>query len=129
MLRDGMRGFASLRTRPSVPEPTTPRRFCPDCGAALRPSNPGPLCAPCSHEPVEVPEYMTAMVDFDDRPTTVNTLAALLDGYHVQTGIKARNAGIRAGYEAGMSKADLAEMYCLSWGRINDVLAGRRLHH
>lgn len=92
-----------------------PKRRCPRCGAILRRSNPGPLCAPC-HGVVEVPDWATAIVEADGRPTTVTALAnALRDpgGLPPLDALK-RNEEIYARYLAGESQRALGEVYGLT---------------
>lgn len=129
-MRDGLRGFASLRTRPGTPmDPAlrAPERFCERCGARLRRSNPGPLCMPCTQqEPVQCPEWMMTLADFDSRPATVTLLAALLIGSERRTVTQERNESIKALYEAGKhSREQLADLYGLSKESIRCIVTGK----
>lgn len=131
MLRDGLNGFASLRTRPNVPvDPRLlePRRRCTRCGAVLRRSNPGPLCGVCMPH-VHIPGWAAELIEFDDRPETLNTIAGVLSGGHRQTLTKRRNTAIRAAYfEEGASIAELARRYGLTWHGIDKILRKEREH-
>lgn len=131
MFRDGLNGFASLRTRPNVPvDPALlpPKRYCTECGALLRRSNPGPLCGVCTPH-VDIPEWAITVVEFDNRSSTINTLAAALAGNHRATETKKRNAAIRAAHDAGVSKVELARRYNLTWHTVDKILAKEQEHH
>lgn len=129
----GLRGFASLRTRPGVPvsaELLEPKRYCSKCGAQLRQTNPGPLCAPCQGQMVEIPAWATLLGSFSDDAYTINTLAAAVSGQHSVTDIKRRNAAIRTAYASGeFNKTQLGERFGLSRRAISDILAGRQVRH
>lgn len=129
----GLRGFASLRTRPVAPvsaELLESKRFCSKCGAQLRQTNPGPLCAPCQGRRVEIPAWAALLGSFSDDAYTINTLAAAVSGQHSVADIKRRNAAIRTAYASGeMNKAQLAQHFGLSRSTIRDILAGRQVRH
>lgn len=66
MRRDGISGFADLRTRP-IEAPEAPVRIsCSCCGAILRTGNPGPLCDPCGRPPVDLPGWALELAEGND---------------------------------------------------------------
>ena len=80
MSTSALRGFRELRTVPNVPVDTSllpPKRHCQKCGCVLRQSNPSDICAPCSGH-VDIPDWVTAIVESDSRPHTLCMLAALV---------------------------------------------------
>ena len=114
--------FTGLRTRPMHPATETPpRRPCASCGAILRRSNPGPLCAPCTGA-VEIPEWVSGFAELDDRPSTVAMLAALLTGEHKDYRRVECVDEIVQMREAGMSHGAIAKACGLKKAGVQGVL-------
>ncbi len=124
-MRDGLNGFASLRTRPGrpvAPELRRPKRYCSSCGAQLRHSNPGPLCIRCGPR-VRIPDWAVALVEFDDRPDSINAVAVALSGIPRDVRLAERNAAMWADWREGRcSKAELAEKYTLARTTVEQIL-------
>jgi hypothetical protein len=74
-----LRGHTTLRTRPNIPVTVElpQKRPCALCGAILRQSNPGPFCIPCTGA-YDIPEWVIGLIEQDDRPQVVATMAALI---------------------------------------------------
>ena len=116
---DGLRGFASLRTRPIERPLQRPKRRCSKCNAVLRDSNSDP-CAPCAFGHVEIPDWAQELAERDDRPWSIRLLAQVLG---VKLDMSERNAKMCATYrKGGMTHKQLGQLYGLKPYRIGEIL-------
>lgn len=131
---DPLRGFANLRTRPIERSMPPEKRRCQKCHAVLLSGNITDTCSPCSLGEVDVPEWMVAVVESDDRKTTIDHLASLLTGgprfndrYRPN---RERTDKVRRLYATGdYSWSDLARMFGVAKGTIEDIINRRSKSH
>jgi hypothetical protein len=121
----GLRGFANLRTRENTPvDPALlpPERHCRICGCVLRRSNITDTCAPCTGV-VDIPDWAECLIEFDDQPSTINTIAQHLrcaNGFG-RSDTKARNRYICEQRQAGVSEYVLAAAFGLGRTTIQKI--------
>ena len=75
--RRELRGFDSLRTRPSEANQAAQARRCSVCGSILSRYNSSNVCRPCSCGEVEIPEWVSALLDQTDK-NNIRMLANIL---------------------------------------------------
>lgn len=125
--RDGLRGFASLRTHPNVPlqAPVPAKRHCVRCGAVLSRHNETDTCSPCFGT-YELPDWALALAE---NGVHLDNIAALVIEEMAEAPakrtVRERNELSRKFYGMGYTQYDLAKSFAMPRTSIAEIVTDR----
>jgi hypothetical protein len=125
--RDGLRGFASLRTHPNVPlqAPVPAERHCVSCGAVLARGNQTNTCAPCTGE-YELPMWAIGLAESGVHMEHIAALVLeAMAPAPAKRSVRERNELIRKFYAQGYSQYDLAKSFAMPRTSIAEIVNDR----